>query len=168
MTRRQSNSQCSGGIATHPVPKNSMSKNPLENFSPRFFGIKTAPSSLIIFQRAKLSTWSITRLCCCSWRIFCRKTRRERHQVCLVLARQCPGSPGSATQKKMGFQCLDHPPYSSDLTPSDCDLFPGLKKQLKGRHFSSDTEVIAVAETWLDGQHSVFFFYWLGKVRATG
>jgi len=33
-------------------------------------------------------------------------------------------------------------------------MFPGLKKQSKGRHFSSDAEVIAAAETWLDGQHS--------------
>jgi len=32
------------------------------------------------------------------------------------------------------------------------------KKQLKGRHFSSDAEVIAAAETWLDGQPSDFFF----------
>ena len=29
---------------------------------------------------------------------------------------------------------------------------PDWKKQLKGRHFSSDAEVIAAAETWLDGQ----------------
>ena len=36
-------------------------------------------------------------------------------------------------------------------------LFPGLKKQLKGRHLSSDAEVIAAAETWLDGQVSEFF-----------
>jgi len=28
---------------------------------------------------------------------------------------------------------------------------------LKGRHFSSDTEVIAAAETWLDGQPSELF-----------
>ena len=58
-----------------------------------------------------------------------------------------------STQKKLaylGFQCLGHPPYSPDLTPSDYHLFPGLKKQLKGRHFSSDVEVIAVAETWLE------------------
>jgi len=27
---------------------------------------------------------------------------------------------------------------------------------LKGRHFSSDAEVIAAAETWLDGQPSEF------------
>jgi len=38
---------------------------------------------------------------------------------------------------------------------------------LKGRHFSSDAEVIAAAETWLDGQNSEFFFEWLTKVRAT-
>jgi len=31
------------------------------------------------------------------------------------------------------------------------------KKQSKGRHFSSDAEVIAAAETWLDGQPSEFF-----------
>ena len=32
------------------------------------------------------------------------------------------------------------------------------KKKLKGRHFSSDAEVIAAAETWLDGQTSEFFW----------
>jgi hypothetical protein len=29
-------------------------------------------------------------------------------------------------------------------------LFPGLQNKLKGSHFSSDTEAIADAETWLD------------------
>ena len=33
-----------------------------------------------------------------------------------------------------------------------------LKKQSKRRHFSSDAEVIAAAEAWLDGQTSDFFF----------
>jgi len=66
MTRRQSNNQWSGGIAARPAPKNSECKIPLENFSPRFFGIKTTSSSLIIFQRAKLSTPSITYLCWCN------------------------------------------------------------------------------------------------------
>ena len=70
-----------------------------------------------------------------------------------------------AIQKKLaylGFQYLDHPPYSPDLPPSDYHLFPGLKKQLKGHHFLSDAEVIAAAETWLDGQPSDFFFYLSG------
>jgi len=37
---------------------------------------------------------------------------------------------------------------------------------LKGLHFSSDAEVIAAADTWLDGQTSDFFFEWLAKVRV--
>jgi len=53
-----------------PRPKNAECKNPLEKFSPRFLGIKAASSSLIIFQRAELSTRSITHLCSCNWRHF--------------------------------------------------------------------------------------------------
>ena len=37
MTRSQSNNQCRGDIAANPAPKNSECKNPLKNFSPRFF-----------------------------------------------------------------------------------------------------------------------------------
>jgi len=36
---------------------------------------------------------------------------------------------------------------------------------LKGRHFSSDGEVIAAAETWLDGQVSEFFLSGLQKLE---
>jgi len=78
MTRRQSNNQWSGGIAAHPTPKNSVCKNPLEKFSPRFFEIKTAPNSLIIFQRAKLSTRSISHLYWCNWRAVWRKNALGR------------------------------------------------------------------------------------------
>ena len=73
MTRRRSNNQRSGGIEAHPTPKSSECKNPMEKFSSRFFGIKTASSSLIIFKRAKLSRQSITHLCWCNWRTFWRK-----------------------------------------------------------------------------------------------
>ena len=78
----------------------------------------------------------------------------------LFLQDNAPPHWTPATQKKlayMGFQCLDHPPYSLDLAPLDYHLFPGLKNHLKCHHFSSDAEVIAAAETWLDGQHSEFF-----------
>jgi len=73
-----------------------------------------------------------------------------------------------ATQKKLAylsFQCLDYPPYSPDLAPSDYHLFPGLKKQLQGRHFSSDVEVIAAVENWLEGQTSEFFLSGLQKLE---
>ena len=50
----------------------------MENSSPQFFGIKTASSTLIIFQRAKLSTRSITHLCWCDWRAFWRRNAAGR------------------------------------------------------------------------------------------
>jgi histone-lysine N-methyltransferase SETMAR len=78
----------------------------------------------------------------------------------LFLQYNVPAHQALATTKKLtdlSFQCLDHPPYSPDLAPSDYHPFPGLKK-LKGRHFSSDAKVIAAAETWLDGQLSEFLF----------
>jgi len=78
MTQRQSNNQWSGGIAAHMAPKNSECKNLLEKFSPWFFGIKTAFSSLIIFQREKLSMLSITHLWWCNWRTFWRKNAAGR------------------------------------------------------------------------------------------
>jgi len=79
----------------------------------------------------------------------------------LFLHDNAPALRAFAIQKKLaylGFQFLNHPPYSPDLTPSDYHLFRGLNKQLKIRHFSFDAKVIATAETWLDGQRSEFFF----------
>jgi len=86
----------------------------------------------------------------------------------LFLHDNAPAHRALVTQKKLaylGFHCLDHPPSSPDLAPSDYHLFPGPKKQLKGRHFSSDTEVIAAVETWFHGQPSDFFLSGLQKLE---
>ena len=88
------------------------------------------------------------------------KRRGQFTKGVLFLHENAPPHRALATQKKLaylGLQCLDYRPCSPDLAPSDYHLFPGLKKQLKGRHFPSDVEVIAAAETWLDGQHSEFY-----------
>ena len=72
----------------------------------------------------------------------------------LFLHDNAPAHRALATQNKLaylGFQWLDHPPYSPDLAPSDYPCSLAWKKQLKVCHFSSD------AETWLDGQTSDFF-----------
>ena len=86
----------------------------------------------------------------------------------MFLHDNAPAHQALATQKKLAFlgsQYLDHPPHSPDVAPSDYHLFPGLKKQLKGRHFSYDTEVIVAAETWLDGQPSEFVLSGLQKLE---
>ena len=79
-----------------------------------------------------------------------------------------PAHRALATQQKLaylGFQCLDHPSYSPDLAPSVYQLFLRLKKQLKVCLYSSDSEIIAVAETWLDGQLFELFLSGLQKLE---
>jgi len=86
----------------------------------------------------------------------------------LSLHDNAPAHRTLSAQKKLAylcFQCLDHPPYSLVLAPSDYHLFLGLKKQLNGGHFSTDAETIAAAETWLDGQLSEFFLTGLHKLE---
>jgi len=76
--------------------------------------------------------------------------RRRKVTKGVFLHDNAPARRTLAIQNKLaylGFQFLDHPPYSPDLAPPGYHLLPGLKKQLKGRHFSSDAEVNATAET---------------------
>jgi len=102
------------------------------------------------------------------------KTPLEGHQGGLVLARQCPGLPGTCNLEETGLPELPvswSPTLFSGSGPFGLPPVPWTKKkkQFKVRHFSSDAEVIAAAETWLDGHPSEFFFFgWLAKVRATG
>jgi len=147
-------------MAAHPAPKNSECKNPLEKFSPQFFGIKMASSSLNIFQRTNYQRGVLLISAGAIEGNLKEERRGKVTKGFLFLHDNAPAHQALATQKKLaylGFQCFGDPPYYPDLAPSDYHLFPGLKKQLKGRHFSSDAEVIAAAETWLDGQPSDFF-----------
>jgi hypothetical protein len=73
------------------------------------------------------------------------------------LHNNAPTHRALATQKKLA--------YFPDLTPLDYHLFPGLKIRLEGHHFSSDAEVIAAAESWLDGQPSEFCLSGLQKLE---
>jgi len=154
-----------------PRPKISECKNPLEKFSPRFFGIKTASSTLIIFQRAKLSTRSITFLCWCNWNILKEKRRGKVTKGVLFFHDNVPAHRALSTRKKLaylGFHCLDHPPYSPDLAPLDYHLFPGLKKNWKVAIFlPTRRSLLPRRPGWTDNL-MIFFFEWLAKVRATG
>jgi len=157
MTQRQSNNQWSGGIAAHPAlsRKNSECENPLENFSPRFFWDQDG--ILLIDYLPKGQTINAEYYSSLLVQLMDILKKRRRGKVTkevLFLHDNAPAHRALATQKKLaylGFRCLEHPPYSPDLAPSDYHLFPGLKNQLKCRHFSSDAEVISAAETWLDG-----------------
>ena len=126
-----------------------------------FLAIKTASSSLIIFQRARLSTRSMTHLCWCNWRTFWRKHAAGKSPR---LSCSCTTMPWLTWHLQPRRNCLPGLPVSWSPTLFSGSGPVGLppvpwteKKQLKLRHFSSDADVIAAAETWLDGQPSEFF-----------
>ena len=92
----------------------------------------------------------------------------EFPQVVSILHINVPTRRAHAIQKELaylGFQYLDHPPYSPDVAPSDYHLFPRLKKRLKVSGFSSDAYFVAAVETWLEEQIP-HFFEWLPKDKA--
>ena len=63
---------------------------------------------------------------------------REVTKGVLILQDNAPAHRVLATQNQLaylGFQCLDHPPYSPDLAPLDYHLFPGLKKTKENSPF---------------------------------
>ena len=160
MTQRQSSNEWSGGIAAQPAPKNSECKNPLEKFSPRFLGIKTASSSLIIFRKVKLWTRSITPFCWWNWRTFWRKNAAVRSLrgscSCMTMTRLTGhlqprrNWPTWASNVLISRPILRIWPHRTTTCSLDW-------KKLKCGHFSSDEEFIAAVETWLDGQSSKFF-----------
>ena len=45
--------------------------------------------------------------------------------------------------ERNGYEIIPHPAYSPDLAPGDYFLFPNLKKDIRGRHFRSNEEVVA-------------------------
>jgi histone-lysine N-methyltransferase SETMAR len=54
-----------------------------------------------------------------------------------------PHASGAVSEilEKCGWQVLSHPPYSPDMSPPDFDLFPELKKSLRGKRFRNIEEV---------------------------
>ena len=161
MTRRQSNSRWSGGIAAHPVPNNFEYKNPLENSRLDFLGSGRHPPLWLSstgpnYQRGVLliSVGAIEGH-------FEGKTPREFHQGGLVLAWKCPASPSTGNPEETvlpGLRVSWSPTLFSGSGPVGLLPVPRTKKKkLKVRHFSSNAEVFSAAETWLEGQTSEFF-----------
>ena len=170
MTRRQRNNQWIGGIAAHPAQKNSECKNPLDISRLDFLGSRRHPSYWLSSKGPKYQRGVLLISAGASEWHFEGKTPREFHQGGLVLARQCPGSPGTCNPEETDLPGLPgswSPALFSGSGPASLPPFPWTEKQLKSRHFSTDAEVIAAAETWLDNV-PISFFELLVKVRATG
>ena len=64
-----------------------------------------------------------------------------------------------------GFEILPHPPYSSDMAPSDFSLFPKLKSHLHGPQYGSNEGVIETANEYFGDQKKVFYFEGIRKLQ---
>jgi len=74
----------------------------------------------------------------------------------------------SAALTEVGGTTLKLPPYSPDLAPCDFWAFPTLKRQLRGKRFSSDDEVGNATAAVLKGmsQNSLFHVFELSIKRC--
>ena len=59
--------------------------------------------------------------------------------------------------ERKGYELIPHPAYSPDLAPCDLFLFPNLKKDIRGRHYRFDEEVVTAVEEWVNGKDPDFF-----------
>jgi len=164
MTRRQSNNQWSGGIAAHPAPQ----KFRVQKSAGKVLASIFWDQDGILFIDYLPKGQTINADYYSSLLVQLKEILKEKHRGkvtkgVLFLHDNARAHRALVTQMKLaylGFQYLDHSPYSLDLAPSDYHLFPGLKKTIESSLFFSppDAKVIAAAETWLDGQRSEFFF----------
>jgi len=119
MTRRQSNNQWSGGIAAYPAHKKFSTGKvlasifwnqdgiPLIDYLPKDQPINAEYYSSLLVQLKD---------------ILKEKRRGQVTNGVLFLHENAPANRALATQKKvayLGLQCLDHPPYSPNVAPSD-------------------------------------------------
>jgi len=63
----------------------------------------------------------------------------------------------TAAASRLGYHILPQPAYSPDLAASDFFLFRNLKKELSGRRFSDNEEVINAVESWFARQKDTFY-----------
>ncbi len=118
-----------------PAPKNSECKNPLGKFSPAsIFWDQDGILPIDYLPKGQTVNAECYSSLLVQLKDILKEKRQRRGKVTkgvLFLHDNAPAHRALATQKKLaylGFQCLDHPPYSPNMTPSDYHLFPGLKK----------------------------------------
>ena len=82
----------------------------------------------------------------------------------MFLHDNAPAHRALATQRKLaylGFQCLDHPPYSPDLAPFGLPPIPWTEK-------TNERSPLFVLGDLVGRTTFCISFEWLSKVRATG
>jgi len=171
MNRRQSNNQWRGGISAHPAPKIPSAKIRWKDSRLDFLGSRRPPPEWLStkgpnYQRGVLliSAGAIEGH-------FEGKMPRQLHQGGLVLARQCPGSPGTCNPEETGLAGLLmswSPTLFSGSGPVGLQPVLWTEKITESSPFfvrhgghCSRGDLVGQTIFWI-------VFEWLAEVRATG
>jgi len=106
MTRRQSNNQWTGGIAAHPAPKIPSAKIHWKISRLDFVRSRWLPPHWLSFKGPNYQRGVLPISSGADEGHFEGKAPLEFHKGCLVLARQCPGSPGNCNPEETGLPGL--------------------------------------------------------------
>ena len=137
-----------------------------------FFVIKTASSSLINFQRAKLSTRSVTHLCGCNRRAFWRKNAAGRSPRGSCSCMTMPRLTGHLQPRRnwptwTSSVLITHPILQIwPCRTTTCSL--DWKNNWKVAIFHPTRRSLLLRRPGWTDNVLIFFFEWLAEVRATG
>jgi len=119
MTRRQSNNQWNGGIAAHPAPKKTQVQKSAGKVLASIFLDQDGIHLIDYLPKGQtINAEYYSSLLVQVKDILKEKCRGKVTKGVLFLHDNAPAHRALATQEKLtylGFQCLDHPPYSPDL-----------------------------------------------------
>jgi len=134
MTQRQSNNQWSGGIAAHPGPKNSECENHWKSSRLDFLGSRWHPPHWLSSKRPNYQCGVLLIFAGAIEGHFEGKMPWEGHQGDLVLAWQCPSSPGTCNLEETGLPGLpvsSSPTLFSGSGPVGLPPFPWTEKTIE-------------------------------------
>ena len=102
-----------------------------------------------------------------------RKKRAEYLPSIIFHHDNAPSHRAASTKtaiQQLGFEVLDHPPYSPDLSPCDFFLFPVMKSYLRGTHFDDFRELstavkVAIQNIQPDAFRKCFAESWVERCR---
>ncbi|GFW90291.1 histone-lysine N-methyltransferase SETMAR [Trichonephila clavipes] len=108
-------------------------------------------------------TLNVDRYCETLWKL--RRAIQNKRRGMLnagfvfILDNDCPHTVRrtAAVLTEFGWKLFDHPPYSSDLAPSDYHVFLHLKKFLSGERFGKDEDLKTSVIRWLLSQAAEFY-----------
>ena len=70
----------------------------------------------------------------------------------------------SAAIQRLGFEVLQHPPYSPDLSPCDYYLFAEMKRPLKGKKYESPQALASAVHQWVKSTPTEWFRAGIAKL----